>query len=594
MALALPQSAGARVRARRVREDEPPDARLQKHIRSAGPVRRVLAALCEEFVRRKAWEPLGFARLGDYGRERLGRSAHTLRDLGRVSRKLGPLPLLERTLVTGVLSWTKVRLLARVATPEDERAWIAYARTVTASALSREVRAVETGSLEGGGGLPETDEDGSPVEQREWVVVRCAPEVNARWWSVRQRARLVAGETVPIWQAMEMVAAEVASALPLEAETADEADRQRRRPQSEPARDPATSRLRAVPADELPPLSLPPELSKLVRDLRTVSPKLLDARLRRVVALEQRLEARLSPLLLGILTERLYRHPDYGGYPSFERFARERLGLSPRKSWMLVRLERACLRCPALRDAYREGRISWVQAHALVPVLMADGAAKQAAPWVTWAQRVTLRRLEDDVARALQLRDCDPDRFEETGGLPQQDLHREEKVGLQIGATPSEPGGHPPRAETSQCMWLGPRDVARLFRATLRTVRRRLERVTERLPTEGEALGAMLEHALESWQAEIGREHRVYARDDWRCAIPGCSSYRNLHQHHVAFRSRGGGDEDANLVTLCAFHHLRGVHAGVIRISGRAPDALRFEMPLGVYRSGDVLVSKLT
>ena len=31
----------------------------------------------------------------------------------------------------------------------------------------------------------------------------------------------------------------------------------------------------------------------------------------------------------------------------------------------------------------------------------------------------------------------------------------------------------------------------------------------------------------------------------------------------------------------------RGVHRGVIRISGRAPEALVFELPLCVYRSGD-------
>jgi hypothetical protein len=35
------------------------------------------------------------------------------------------------------------------------------------------------------------------------------------------------------------------------------------------------------------------------------------------------------------------------------------------------------------------------------------------------------------------------------------------------------------------------------------------------------------------------------------------------------------------LTTLCAAHHQRGVHAGVIRIRGRAPDQLVFEMPLG-------------
>jgi 5-methylcytosine-specific restriction endonuclease McrA len=91
----------------------------------------------------------------------------------------------------------------------------------------------------------------------------------------------------------------------------------------------------------------------------------------------------------------------------------------------------------------------------------------------------------------------------------------------------------------------------------------------------------MLDHALESWEhpeARGKRAHRVFARDGWRCAVPGCTSYRNLHDHHVRFRSAGGSNALANRVTLCAGHHLRGVHAGVLRISGRAPERLRFEL----------------
>jgi hypothetical protein len=44
------------------------------------------------------------------------------------------------------------------------------------------------------------------------------------------------------------------------------------------------------------------------------------------------------------------------------------------------------------------------------------------------------------------------------------------------------------------------------------------------------------------------------------------------------FRSAGGSDDLANRTTLCAWHHLRGVHAGLVRCAGTAPDALRFEL----------------
>ena len=130
-----------------------------------------------------------------------------------------------------------------------------------------------------------------------------------------------------------------------------------------------------------------------------------------------------------------------------------------------------------------------------------------------------------------------------------------------------------------------PPTSARLFRACLGSVARRLG-------TPGAALEAMFDHCIDTWWVSTPREHRVFARDGWRCTVPGCTSQRNLHAHHVLFRSAGGSDDDANLTTLCAAHHQRGVHAGVIRISGRAPGELVFELPLGRFRSGDrVLIS---
>jgi hypothetical protein len=111
--------------------------------------------------------------------------------------------------------------------------------------------------------------------------------------------------------------------------------------------------------------------------------------------------------------------------------------------------------------------------------------------------------------------------------------------------------------------------------------------VARRLGTTGAALEAMFDHCIDTWRCPTPREHRVFERDGFRCTVPGCTSQRNLHAHHVLFRSAGGSDDLANLITLCAAHHQRGVHAGVIRISGRAPDELVFELPLGRFRSGD-------
>jgi hypothetical protein len=58
--------------------------------------------------------------------------------------------------------------------------------------------------------------------------------------------------------------------------------------------------------------------------------------------------------------------------------------------------------------------------------------------------------------------------------------------------------------------------------------------------------------------------------------------------HHVLYRSAGGGDERENLVALCAAHHLHCVHLGWIRVRGRAPDGLTWE--LGVRAQAPPLV----
>jgi HNH endonuclease len=97
----------------------------------------------------------------------------------------------------------------------------------------------------------------------------------------------------------------------------------------------------------------------------------------------------------------------------------------------------------------------------------------------------------------------------------------------------------------------------------------------------GACLARVAELFVETWKPlleERSTPHRrVLARDGGFCQVPGCSRAA-VHAHHVVYRSRGGGDEEENLVSLCAAHHLHGVHAGFVRVRGRAPDALQWEM----------------
>jgi hypothetical protein len=91
-------------------------------------------------------------------------------------------------------------------------------------------------------------------------------------------------------------------------------------------------------------------------------------------------------------------------------------------------------------------------------------------------------------------------------------------------------------------------------------------------------LESLLLHVKAEWEGQPRHRDPIFARDGWRCAVPVCTARRNLHDHHLVFRSRGGGNDRRNRVTLCAWHHLRGVHAGRIRAEGEAPDAVTWEI----------------
>jgi hypothetical protein len=90
----------------------------------------------------------------------------------------------------------------------------------------------------------------------------------------------------------------------------------------------------------------------------------------------------------------------------------------------------------------------------------------------------------------------------------------------------------------------------------------------------------MLRHVHDAWRAQPRHRDPVFDRDGWRCAVPACSGRRNLHDHHVRFRSRGGDNRRTNRITLCAWHHLRAVHRGLVRGWGTAPDAIRWQLGL--------------
>jgi hypothetical protein len=528
---------------------------------SGGALRRRLASLAAQWVRARGWERVGFARVSDHARERLGVSGREIRDLSRVDESLRLLPKLEAALVGGSLAWTKCRLVARVATADDEDAWIGRAKALTAAALAREVRRVDRGAQDLAGAVEALLDAGDEPRDREWLHIRCSPAVRGQWFFVRQLARRVAGRPVSAEECAELVAAEAVSGLGWEGPAPGPVDVADRCTDEGRSRGVARPRRAPAEAEALDPFALEEALRSCLRE-------------------EMRLRADLGRALRRI--EASGAHCD-AGYTTAVALAGGMLGVSPRLARELLRIERSIEPFPRVAALYREGRLSWVRASVLLPILSAASDPALVDAWLSHALRVSVRRLRDDVEAALASGDptAVPDRLEPP---------------RQIGARATDSSGE---VETARLMISTTRGVARLLRPALCAARRRLEREGRGPVTDGAAFGWLLDHAAAEWTRGAGhraRSHRVFERDGWRCTAPGCSSQRNLHDHHVVLRSAGGSDDLANRTTLCVWHHLRGVHAGIVRCTGTAPDALRFELglrpgagPVAIYRSGDVL-----
>jgi hypothetical protein len=196
--------------------------------------------------------------------------------------------------------------------------------------------------------------------------------VRARWGRARLLARQVAGEALSQAQAAEVIAAEVLSALgaDLDPRLATPlhfprpatgcagpvgVGRESERNERIPPRTEGAPRANGCAPHALSRLSS--FLAPLLENVDSIDATLLDARLRCALKIEQRLLSEMAVLLLEVARARSYR---WRGFPNLAAYARERLGMPPRKAQALLRLERAGKLCPELRAAFRSGELSWV------------------------------------------------------------------------------------------------------------------------------------------------------------------------------------------------------------------------------------------
>jgi hypothetical protein len=219
---------------------------------------------------------------------------------------------------------------------------------------------------------------------------------------------------------------------------------------------------------------------------------------------------------------------------------------------------------PAFGRAYESSRLSWAKALAILPVVR----ERVAAEWVQRATEVSIRRLVDEVEWALDMQDLEGRNFAST--LPPEAGAKLERPERQTCAQGGGAEWVPAEAEIS---FSAPASVAALLESAIAAF-------TPPLAPRWVGLERLLTHVEGEWRRHPRHRDPIFERDGWRCRVPGCSGRRNLHDHHIRFRSLGGDNAQENRATVCAWHHLRGIHGGRVRAWGSAVDDVRWELGL--------------
>jgi len=120
-----------------------------------------------EFDARGGWYVQGAATCAHWLSWRVGWDLVTARDHVRVARKLAEFALIDDALRRGEVSYSKVRALLRVATPENEALLLDHARLMTASQLERLCRKYALVQRHGQESHPEIDEQRRYLRRRD-------------------------------------------------------------------------------------------------------------------------------------------------------------------------------------------------------------------------------------------------------------------------------------------------------------------------------------------------------------------------------------------------------------------------------------------
>ena len=107
--------------------------------------------LVAEFDRREAWLQWGCRTCAFWLSWKCGLDIRSAQEKLRVAHALEELPLVTEAFAAGSLSYSKVRAISRIATPENEEALVTLGLRATAAHMESIVRAVPRGAVTRGG-----------------------------------------------------------------------------------------------------------------------------------------------------------------------------------------------------------------------------------------------------------------------------------------------------------------------------------------------------------------------------------------------------------------------------------------------------------
>ena len=647
------------------------------------PLARAAAAL----VVAKGWNDFGYARLGDYARERLGRSSRWVNDLAALGRGLPLYQGLGQAMMGEdghrPLGRVAALLVMRIASAASLSCWIRTARKVSVRELRDLIRKTrETGTRWPPGAgppfaeitqgndhaaagavmgcprdpqhdhhdrkedtqqldpefVPDDDSHDDPDDDRcrDLVKLPVTRPVQAAFDEAVDFHSALTGSQAPVSSVVENMIAEAACGpdpppemLAASGIVVQPIVRGGLRADSEHALARATNNWEFL--QEKGDVSWQRALGRTLTRLRSIvreagkgSPARLDGQIRGLLEIEDELERQLGRLLYRMQEGRAWRSLRFNGVG---HYAEQRLGMSRTSAKERVRVERALGRYPLLREAYEEDIISLQAVLRVVQILKGkDVVEADEHAWVDRARRATIKRLDDEARefrRAWCLETGMIERWGPTGidggrrrrrplddhswhsslsrgpGLARERLGRFARAALDGG-----------EANVFLRLRLEP-DLAEAFLATVEDRRARVAALAEAIasgeqPDSRGSLGrvaellgrtfsrrrirvpawagllVLIEEFFDTWDNPEAHPHRarthIYARDGWRCMAPGCTSRRNLEDHHVVYRSRGGGDRLSNRLCLCRFHHQMGEHGRLASCRGVAPTGIAWRL----------------